>query len=83
MAKFHGDILLFLVRGCPPGAEDGDYDHDDDGDDPDGDDDDQEHVAVQGRGGTSMGAVTACRGKKGFAERRKIHQKQVVPRKEF
>lgn len=55
--------LLFLVRGGTPGAEDGD-DHDHhDGDDANGNDDDQQHVTVQRRGGASVRAVTACKGK--------------------
>lgn len=50
------------MRSGAAGAEDSDYHHDDDGDHSNRHDDHQEHVAVQGRSGTSVGTVTACEG---------------------
>lgn len=60
-AKCHPDILLFLVRSCTTGAEDGDYHHYHNGDHSNRYYDYKEHVAVQGRSRTSMGTVTACK----------------------
>lgn len=60
-AKCHPDVLLFLVRSCTTGAEDGDYHHYHNGDHSNRYYDYEEHVAVQGRSRTSMGTVTACK----------------------
>lgn len=63
-AKITGS-LLFLVRGRAPGTKDSNDHNHHNGDNANRNNDDQQHATVQGRGGTSMWAVTAWRGKTG------------------
>lgn len=48
------------MRSGTTSAENGNDDHYHNGDDPNRHYDDKKHVAIQGRGRTSMGTVTAC-----------------------
>lgn len=57
--------LLFLVRGGTPGTKDSNDHNHHNGDNANRNNDDQQHATVQGRGGASMRAVTAWRGKTG------------------
>lgn len=59
-SKCHPESLLFLVRSGTTSAENSDDHHYHDGDDPNRHYDDEKHVAIQGRGRTSMGTITAC-----------------------
>lgn len=68
MGHIWGSLLL-LVRGGAPGAKDSNDHNHHNGDNTNRNNDDQQHATVQGRGGTSMRAVTTCRGKTGTSVR--------------